>query len=406
MSTKFVRFTVVWLVVFNLIGFAGKARANANHDVSLASSLRVQFVHVATADNINSFWTTIDHPLTNGNPNAIILVTQNWNPGASCACVYDDHPIGVWYTGGKWAIFNMDGAAMPPNATFNVIIPTAGSNAFVHKAASGNIYGNNTVIDNSLTNNNPNAIVMVTPNYNPGGVGGTDNIHNIGVFYNGGKWAIFNQDSASMPVDAAFNVLVLAEDTGVFVHKATSGNITFNSTVIDNPLLNDYPNALVFVTPNWNPGGSGGTYLDKSIGVWYTGTKWAVFTQDGTSMPVDAAFNILVLAPKFDDFVHTATSANTVTHSTKIDNALTNGNPNAIVFATPNWNPGGSSGTYLNHNFGMWYTSSSGGQWRIFNQDIADMPIGAAFNVFVPNPDASVFVHKATASNTFANQTT
>ena len=51
-----------------------------------------------------------------------------------------------------------------------------------------------TMIDNALTNDNPNAIVVVTPNYNPGGVGGTYDNHPIGVWYDGSKWAIFNQD--------------------------------------------------------------------------------------------------------------------------------------------------------------------------------------------------------------------
>ena len=408
MSTKFARFAAVCLVVLNLVGFAGgatfarEARARANPAPSLASSLRVQFVHIATTANINSFWTTIDHPLTNGNPDALIIVTQNWNPGEACACVYDNHPVGVWYTGGKWVIFNMDGAAMPPNAAFNVIIPTAGSNAFVHQATAGNTNGNWTGIDNSLTNGNPNAIVLATPVYNPGGTGGTDNIHNVGVWYTGTQWAIFNQDHAAMPSGAAFNVLVLAEAPGVFVHKATSGNSSANSTLIDNYLLNDNPNAIVFITPNWNPGGVGNTYLDKPIGVWYTGSRWAVFTQDVSDMPANAAFNVLVLVPVSDQFIHTATSGNSVSHSTKIDNALTNGSPNAVVFTTPNWNPGGSGGTYLNHDIGMWYT---GGQWRIFNQDIASMPSGAAFNVIVPNPDASVFVHKTAASNSSGDQT-
>ena len=60
--------------------------------------------------------------LTNGNPNAIVVVTPNWNPGGVCPCVYNNHPIGVWYTGSQWAIFNQDIAAMPVNASFNVYV--------------------------------------------------------------------------------------------------------------------------------------------------------------------------------------------------------------------------------------------------------------------------------------------
>jgi len=44
---------------------------------------------------------SIDHPLANGNPNAIILVTPNLNPGGVVVGKYDPHPIGVMYSSGK-----------------------------------------------------------------------------------------------------------------------------------------------------------------------------------------------------------------------------------------------------------------------------------------------------------------
>ena len=99
---------------------------------------------------------------------------------------------------------------MPVGAAFNVFIPTTGAGVFVHKATVANINSNWTTIDNALTNGNPNAIVFVTPNYNPGDVGGTYDNHNIGVWYTGSKWAIFNQDITAIPVNAAFNVYVFA----------------------------------------------------------------------------------------------------------------------------------------------------------------------------------------------------
>jgi len=111
----------------------------------------------------------------------------------------------------KWAVFNQDLAAMPAGAAFNVLVATTDSAAFVHTATAANISGNWTPIDHPLTNDNPNAIVLVTQNWNPGGVGSTYNNHPIGVWYSGGakKWAIFNQDLASMPDGAAFNVIVI-----------------------------------------------------------------------------------------------------------------------------------------------------------------------------------------------------
>ncbi len=146
MSTKFVRFVAALAILVSIVGNTGIARADRGAVTSVgaqnlepprapqpqpldipaltippASSLGVQFVHVATAANITSNWTTIDHPLTNGKPNAIILVTPNWNPGGAGG-IYDKHPIGVWYVGSKWAIFNQDLVAIPVFAAFNVYV--------------------------------------------------------------------------------------------------------------------------------------------------------------------------------------------------------------------------------------------------------------------------------------------
>jgi hypothetical protein len=99
------------------------------------------------------------------------------------------------------------------------ITPTS---TFVHIANAHNTQRNHTIIDNPLTNNNPTAILMVTPNWNPPNhEGGVYNRHPIGVWYTKvGKWSIFNQVeqgqqaediSISMPHGAAFNVQVLSQ---------------------------------------------------------------------------------------------------------------------------------------------------------------------------------------------------
>ena len=83
-------------------------------------------------------------------------------------------------------------------------------------------------------------------------------------------------------------------DGAVYVHRATAENVSDNSTYLDNPLINNNPNAIVSVTQNWNPGGGAGTYNDHPVGVWYDSSieRWAVFNQDRAAMPEGAAFNI------------------------------------------------------------------------------------------------------------------
>jgi hypothetical protein len=98
-----------------------------------------------------------------------------------------------------------------------------------------------------------------------------------------------NGQEEPAPSGAAFDA--------VFVHRATSENISFNSTYIDNPLTNSNPDVILYVTQNWNPGGSGGTYNNHPIGVWYDNNRkrWAIFNQDRAQMPSGAAFNVAVL---------------------------------------------------------------------------------------------------------------
>lgn len=175
---------------------------------------------------------------------------------------------------------------------------------FIHRTTTANRSGNVTYIDHPLTNYNPNAIVFITPNWNPGGTGGVYNDHAIGVYYSlvQDKWAIFSQDKAAMPISATFNVLVPISDTTVFVHQATVENTIAHFTTIDHPLANDNPHALVFITQNWNPGGSvSGTYNDRAIGVAYeeTARRWVIVNQDrAAAMPEGAAFNVMIKASK------------------------------------------------------------------------------------------------------------
>jgi len=91
------------------------------------SPLTSVFVHIAALNNIKSNYTIIDNPLTNNNPNSVLMVTQNWSPSPGEGGVYNAQPIGVWYTSegntheGRWSIFNQNPhVKMPEGAAFNV----------------------------------------------------------------------------------------------------------------------------------------------------------------------------------------------------------------------------------------------------------------------------------------------
>jgi hypothetical protein len=82
-----------------------------------------KFVHHAVLINIVGNTTYLDDPLTNGNSDVVLSVTQNWNPGGGRG-IYNNHPIGVVYDKdvNKWAIYNRDNVPMPDGAAFNVAV--------------------------------------------------------------------------------------------------------------------------------------------------------------------------------------------------------------------------------------------------------------------------------------------
>lgn len=110
-------------------------------------------------------------------------------------------------------------------------------------------------------------------------------------------WVIAPFIQAAWPGDGLTGV---RQDGGgseaVFVHRATLENISGNSTYIDSPLTNDNPDAVLVITPNWNPKGGEGVYNDHSVGVWYDSEqgRWAIFNQDREAMTEQAAFNVAV----------------------------------------------------------------------------------------------------------------
>ena len=173
------------------------------------------------------------------------------------------------------------------------------ANAFVHRATFGTVVDNSTYLDYPPINGNPDAVLLVTWIQGSGG-DAADDAHPVGVWYDanrGGSWAIFNQDLAPMSVGATFGVVALEEPgETVFVHRATSANTTGNATYVDDPSANERPDAVLAVTPSWNPGGGGGTYDDHPMGVRYDAEeeRWTILNLDLAPMPEGAAFDVAV----------------------------------------------------------------------------------------------------------------
>jgi len=256
--------------------------------VTVALQAQQPFVHRTTSSNINGHMTTLDNASVNGQSDALLFITQRYGK-------YNNHQAGVWYSGGKWLIYNEDKAAMPDNTLFNVMAVKASDRAFMHKATTGNIDKNWTVIDHPKCNNKPNAVILVTQNWK-----GTYNPKALGVWYTGSRWAIYNQDKSAMPSGTNFNVMVLEEGTAlgsanVFIAKATSTtkNNSLGKYIASTGVTNT--GATLFVTQNWK---NNGPYNDHVEAVWHDGKAWTVYNQDKQTIPDNAKFNVVSFGGK------------------------------------------------------------------------------------------------------------
>jgi hypothetical protein len=87
------------------------------------------FIHVATERNTRGAVTLIDHPMTNGDPNAILLVTRRMLPNVDPAersaetagTSIENFSVGYNTQAEKWMIAHQNGKPIAVNAAFNVL---------------------------------------------------------------------------------------------------------------------------------------------------------------------------------------------------------------------------------------------------------------------------------------------
>lgn len=266
--------------------------------------------------------------------------------------------------------------------------PPAGAQSavYVHTATAGNTATDLTLLDHSLLNNSPTSRLMVTQLWNPPGVPPVYNASPIQVFYSPLflSWVVQNLDGSS-PLGASFFVYARKDydaNAGIlFVHRSSDANTSGNYTHIDHDALNGNPAAITQVTALL----SSSVENPHPIGLWYdsNANRWGVFNQDLAAMPVDSKFFICAgnCAATFDvesHYLHTATDLNSSGESTHSD--LTD--PDLLLLVSPIWTaPGQLTGVYNDHPTGVWYDPLLD-DWAVFNEDEADMPLGAHFHIF------------------------
>ncbi|MDY8138117.1 hypothetical protein [Aquimarina sp. 2201CG5-10] len=243
---------------------------------------------------------------------------------------------------------------------------------FKHTANTGNTKGHISSINHNSTNGKKDKILIVTHNY---GKSGPYVTKAIGVWYNGSKWTIFNQDRTPLKAKTQFNVLVTNKSSKAFVVKSGANS---NSIKINHASLNNNPNATFLITPNW---GTKGPYNPNHTGVMYSKGFWHVFNTNGKPFKAGTKFNILIHQKVFK---HSVTNATKKNHITYINSSKTNNQVKAAVFTT--FNSQNSRKNY-NNPIGVWYSSN---KWTVYNENRTPLKGNEAFNVLsVTNPSGN-----------------
>lgn len=248
------------------------------------------FTHVVTEGNITAHYTVIDHPSTNGNPYAHLIVTPNWTPGGG-PLVPNYHPVGVWYNDetGRWNVYNNDAASMSPGTAFNVRV----GDGWAVQSPPGSGY-----IGFGFSYAPSGATFLVTQSYNPGGeVPGGNNWSPLAVWHFNSVWYLTHSTTDPFVEPVWFNVV---DEPCAFVHDTTPLNVFGAYTLIDDPIANGNPDAMVIVTRRMGkqmittPRGPGHLVVHYDA----SEERWAIRGWDhgGDSMPVDRSLNVLVQA--------------------------------------------------------------------------------------------------------------
>lgn len=157
---------------------------------------------------------------------------------------------------------------------------------------AANITSAKALIDLPGLTGNPDAIIVATP------LGSTLNTHPIGAWYYSGKWNIFNSDFAVMSTGLAYKVqYFLTAGPNQFLHLVTQQSLGAEGTYIDNPALNNKPNAQFLFLQNHSPDVRTGSWLNRfkeKTGYSAAAGKWYIANIGGEPMQKGSAYNIVI----------------------------------------------------------------------------------------------------------------
>ena len=162
----------------------------------------------------NGTCTLLDSPDLNGNPTAVLFITQQQVNGINL----DSHPFCAYYNGKQWSVMNTDNGTMPGGAQFNVdYFVKPDDTHFTHIVTKDNLVKEKSYIDHAGLNDNAAAVFTTFQNAAPNVRGGTINKDEIKTSFDAGngKWYISNSNSKVLELATGYNISVSSGSTPV-----------------------------------------------------------------------------------------------------------------------------------------------------------------------------------------------
>lgn len=266
--------------------------------VSRATDMQVRsaraFLHrVTTASLVTASATVIanaDLGPFGGDPSAVIQITHVWNPDGDGWGPYVPAATRVRFdASGSWRIETVDGSPIPVGASFAVRV---GRGLRVRTTAGG-------VISHPLlsTSQGPITATPMTGATQP-----------FSLALDRGQWLAWAPATGTVIGDVELAITVSVPENRGLHYLHTSGSDldaspSPNTTLLDHPLLNQHPNALVLVTPIRSYAGQ--PIVPSAVGVWYDTSlqRWGIYREDRVRMPSGTSFYVEVLADERQRFV-------------------------------------------------------------------------------------------------------
>ncbi len=218
---------------------------------------------------------------------------------------------------------------------------------FTHQTVSLNLSS----LEHGSTNNKPSSLVFIAQDF---GTAGPNSTYPVGVKYENGKWNIAPLIAGtSIPLRTNFNVMVLPENSACgFKHAASA---TGRSTQLNNSAINGKESAKLIVTPDL----TNGVRNPKNIAVKYENNSWYIVNEDGSNIPQNAQFNVLIADKGFSYAINASNVHPQWPSTTIVNHALANGQAGAKLFITHQFKQ-----KSIDSPLSAWWEN---GRWTVFS---------------------------------------